>query len=304
MSAKDQGFPPPAVETRDILAYAAGLGEWLAARYARLAERARSAGREETARLFAELAARAREGLERLRRYAREQGIEAGAARPLPGGLLEEDLIHSLELWERRPELATPYRVLAVAVRLQDTLFRLCAGLGGTAATPEARELAERLAREALAEAADLRSRRRAAFHAARPEQATDEPFGGRVRSAPELAQAAERIDRELARRLEAACRAQPELLSRLRDDPVLAPLLASLAAAVETPAAGEPDRETVEPLRAFAERAFEFYDRVFAGAESEDVMLEAQERERVCLALLHALDAFAAGAVSRSKAG
>ena len=294
MSAKDQAFPPSAVDPQGVIAYTAGMWRWLAERYGRLAERSREVAREATARLFDELATGAREGAERLEASARERSGQPVETRPPPAGLLEEEVLHRLELWERRPELATPYDVLAVAVRLQDALFRLCAGLGGAATTPEARELAERLAREALAEAARLRGRRRTAYHAATAGEEVA-PFAVRVRTRADLARATERIEAELARRLRTALDARPELAARLQREPVLAGFLERLPAGDDGTAAGEGGGDPVERLRAFTEQCFEFYDRVFATATTEDTMLEAQERERLCLALLHALEALAA---------
>ncbi len=302
MSRKDQEFPPPAVEPRDVVAFATCMLEPLAARYEHLAELCREAGRADTAELFAGLAAEARRRIAEIRAGGRRHGVTEAEPEPVPPGLIDEDALQSLELWEHRPELASPYRVLAVAVRLQEALFHLCAGLGATATSREAEEMAEEIAREALADAARLRARRRAAYHAARPAGAT-RPALPAVETAAELTAVARQIDARLAELLRAACAERPELARHIERQPALAGLLADAATAeapAEQPAIawlseplppGSEAGDAVARLRLFAEQAFEFYDRIFTGARREEVMLEAQQRGRVLLTLLHVLE-------------
>ncbi len=302
MRRKDRGFPPPAVAPRDVVAFATGMLEPLAARYEHLAERCREAGRADTAELFADLAAAARRRIAEIRDRGRRHRVAEAEPEPAPSGLIDEDVLQSLELWERRPELASPYRVLAVAVRLQEALFHLCAGLGATATSREAEEMAEEIAREALADAARLRARRRAAYHAARPQGAA-RPTLPTVETATELAAVARQIDARLAELLRAACAERPELTRLVEQQPALAGLPKD-AATAEAPAEqpgiawlseplppGAEAGDAVARLRLFAEQAFEFYDRVFTSARREEVMLEAQQRGRLLLALLHILE-------------
>ncbi len=299
MTKKDQGFPPPAVEAGDVVAFTVGLLEPLAVRYRRLAERARETGHGETAALFAELAAEEEARIARIRERARTSGVDIPAPRPVPAGLLEEEPLQSLELWERRPELATPYRVLAVAVRLQEVLFRLCSGLGATAKSEEAERFAEEIAREALAEAARLRVRRRTAYRAAEPRELPAGP-SREVRTVEELEEVARRIEAELADRLRAACRERPALAIALERRPALAAFRHLVGAEEREGAGASPtacpeekagEEEALARLRLFLERAFEFYDRVFAAAAEEAVMRRAQERMQDILALLQLLD-------------
>ncbi len=299
MARRIQGFPPPEVEPQDVLAFVLGLLDPLAVRYERLAARARETGREESARLFTGLAREQRDRIARLRTRARELGIPDAEARPVPAGLLDEELLQSLELWEHRPELATPYRALAVAVGFEDALFRLCSGLEATARYPEAARLAEDLAREALAEAARLRARRRAAYHATEPESGAGPP-PRRLTSLAELEAAARPIESELARLLRIACARDPSLARALARHPALGPFRGALEETAEEPGAvgpGEPGEDARGRLRLAVERAFEFYDRLFAGAAQEEVMQRAQERMQHLLALLHALDSLEADA-------
>ncbi len=299
MTRRMQEFPPPEVAPHEVLAFVVGLVDPLAARYERLAARAREAGREESARLFEGLAGAQRQRIARLHARARELGIATVEARPVPAGLLDEELLQSLELWERRPALATPYRALAAAVRFEDALFRLCSGLEATARSPEAAWLAEDLAREALAEAARLRARRRAAYRATEPEDRVG-ASSGRPTTLAELEAAARPIETQLARLLRAACTRNPSLARALERRPALAPFRRALEETVEEPGAvgpGESADDALGRLRLAVERAFEFYDRLFTGAAQEEVMQRAQERMQHLLALLRALDEFGSDA-------
>jgi hypothetical protein len=79
-------------------------------------------------------------------------------------------LFHDEELSGTR--LATPYRVLSVAVRNAERAFSFWTYISAHAEDVEVRTEAERLAREELAHVHALRAARRRAFHEGRPQDA------------------------------------------------------------------------------------------------------------------------------------
>jgi hypothetical protein len=163
-----RGADRVAPEAADVLAFAQALQAAAAARFGALARSAEARGEAALGALFTSLAAAAAERAEAIAARKAPSTRTADPARArglLPPALAGEDP----DAEELRSALLTPYRALALAVRAEERAFACYAHLAAAAPSTEMRELAEALAREALAHAASLRHARRRAFHAGRP---------------------------------------------------------------------------------------------------------------------------------------
>ena len=203
-----------------------------------------------------------------LNELATEHGIHAAvlAGRTPEEGQSETDAIRMPQLW---PWLfsgsedcilaeTTPYQALAFAVDVARRTFELFSYLAMSDET-SVRECAEGLAKAALARAAELRGRRREAYH--REQQSTAGngfPLPQRVESLSDLLTAAKTIDAQIAR---------------------------EFATLERTDAKSPQDRlADLRRLLTVCERAFVFYDAVVSGAVDERVMLQAQEMSGIAL--------------------
>jgi len=152
---------------RDFFTVAQAMENEAAARYAALSQRARMQGLLEIADLFDRLSDEKRDHERRLSGWSRA-----------PGEVAEEQA--QLE-WRLPPtfddeagsvlansQLATPYRVLSMAVRNEERVFAFWTYVASDAGTPRVRQLAERIAREELNHVAVLRHARRRAYHVMR----------------------------------------------------------------------------------------------------------------------------------------
>jgi len=211
----------------------------------------------------------------------------------------------------QNPHLSNPYKALAFAVRNAERAFRFYSYVAATAESDSMRTLAEWLATEELARAAQLRVRRRRAYHTRRAAgRAARAPDPKLVDSVADLLLAAAVMERRISRHLADAAAAGAGLSSladkvrRHADDltrapngrgppgPAMTRAVAGLAEAA-APAAGG-DEKT--PFRAVGlalaegERAFAFYSAVVGTAANETVMLEAQRLSRNALDVISIL--------------
>lgn len=185
--------------------------------------------------------------------------------------------------------LASPYRVLSMAVRNEERAFALWSYIAAEAETPEIREAAEKMALEGLEHVSLLRRARRQAYHAERAVHPQ-----GRPRSPTDRLAAAAVLERRLADQLEG-------LAERLIGDGSLR--ARSLAAESRTMAdeiasmASRDDGEAVEDLDAAtaAERLVEDYLDVADLSRDESIALQAQSLAKRAISRLAWLRALAA---------
>jgi len=314
----------------DLAALGRMLERALGQKYAALAEQMERHGRKATAALFRRLAETKRDRVRAFDEWAERHGLapQPGdapideAAAEAAGRLLRlfgEARDHGAredaerDLWAQDPYLLTPYRALAYAVRDTERAFRLYSYLASAAAAPEARDMAESLASEELDHANLLRVERRRAYRAERAKGPPAElPSPRMVEGLADLLAVAVAVETRLAEMLKARAAGAPALDSLARERAALARRLDDERAAAPTPrpaivkavrawraAAGReptasgknaPADAAPARLHATADRAFAFYDGVFAQAPNEEVMLKAQALSRAALDLITAL--------------
>jgi rubrerythrin len=184
--------------------------------------------------------------------------------------------------------LATPYRVLSVAVRNGERAFSFWTYISAHSEDPEVKAEAERLARDELAHLRELRAARRRAYHQGRQRETGD---AGRLRSLSPgqfLAEAARTeaslaaVHGAIAGRLRALGHPQAEAIARISDEEAAA----ARAIATDTPLARGVSVEADLPDEAEAmlnlaierlEGAVEGYLVVAETSQHEDVVAEAQ---------------------------
>jgi len=296
-----QNEPPGPVKSADeLMAIAHAMEQEAGRRYRTLAERMRIQGETGLAELFEFLChvegKHAEDVAERSRNLTGRLPDPARIRWELPEKFDDEDA---------SSYLLTPYRALAIAVRNEERAFAFFCYMASNSASPGLRELAEQLASDELAHAALLRRERRKAWRAAGRPELSGLP-AVRPASVDELlAQSAVAEHRSAAghRALAAALAAT--------GDQAAAQLFATIAAEEEagatTMSPGEELRSAVNPaprtifegLR-LLEYAFERYSDVAEHAETEAVMVQAQELAQQALKRLTfvrgSLDAAAVG--------
>ncbi len=317
----------PKIETvADLAALGRVLERALGRKYEALADRMGRHDRKATAALFRRLAEAKRGHARAFEDWAERHGLaprpDDEAADAVAGRLLRlfgESQDHGAredaerDLWAQDPYLSSPYRALAYAVRDTERAFRLYSYLASAAVAPEAREMAENMATEELDHANLLRVERRRAYRAERAKGPRAElPAPRLVEGLADLLAVAAAVETRLAEMLKDCAARAPALDPLARERVALARRLDDErgAAPVPRPAIvkairawrAADDREPATPgrdaasgvaparLHATAERAFAFYDGVFAQAPDEDVMLKAQALSRAALDLITAL--------------
>ena len=318
----------PQIETvADLAALGRALERAAGRKYEALAEQMERHGRKATAALFRHFAETERGQVRAVKEWAARHGLppalDDGAAERLlrlanAQGRRGRDDAES-DLWARDPYLSTPYRALAYAVRNAERTFRLYSYLASAAAVPEVRVIAESLATEELDHANLLRAERRRAYHAERARGPLAElPSPRLVEGLAELLAVAAAVETRLAMMLRESAAQAPALAPLAQKREALARRLDTERAATNAPNAEiekaigtwltATDQAQTTPgkgmdadpganpgavparLHATAERAFAFYDGVFAHTPDEDVMLKAQALSRAALDLLTAL--------------
>ena len=268
-----------------LLAWAAEMEDAAARRYQRYAGRMAALDRPDLARLFTDLAAEEARHAQTLK--ARGAGPSGGdppfAAADLPPVTAWTDLTDA-ELAQ-----ATPYRVLAEAVRAETGAFAWFSAIAGHAIDPELQELAEDLAREELGHATALRQARRRAYHA---QSAVAErwPDPRKLRDPAELMRAARRREVALATDLTQAAALDANFQAAADQSRHLLALL--MAGPPGKPGTGPATpSEPATDLMTRADAAFDFYDAVTVVARDEAVLEIAQRLTAAALERLRLLD-------------
>ncbi len=315
----------PYIETvADLAALGRALERVVSRKYETLAERMERYGRKATAARFRRLAAAEREHARPVEQWAERHDLP-----PEPDDEAVERLLRlagesqergsrddaERDLWAQDPYLSTPYRALAYAVRNAERAFRVYSYLASAATDSEVRAMAERLATEELAYANSLRAERRRAYHAERAREPRAElPSPRLVEGLADLLAVAAAVETRLAEMLKEGAARAPAFVPFAQEREALARRIEAERAALPTPrpaiekairvwlaaedrertASGEDtapnDGAVFARLHAIADRAFAFYDSVFAHAPNEDVMFRAQALSRAALDLITAL--------------
>lgn len=158
--------PRPVGSLPELMALAAALERQAADHYKALSERLQWRGLVELADLFATLAEQELRHVHSVEHWSmRKLGqLPAPADLPwMPIGMFDhmaEELAQSL--------IASPYRILSMAVRNEERAFLTWSHIAAQAETQEVRSAAERMAHEELEHVATLRRARRGAYHAQR----------------------------------------------------------------------------------------------------------------------------------------
>jgi rubrerythrin len=261
-----------------LLGLANAVEEEAVTRYAQLAGLMEQRGDQATAAVFHEMCEIERRHVEMV------AGLADSLQRPVPPAAgfawhLPPDIAES---WDavQHSALLTPYRALAIAVTNEERTFALYSYIAAHADDPAVARQAEALAREELAHAAELRVRRRIAYH-------REVPGGTRPAAAPVESLADFRdLDARLMRQAAEVHRAVASALEAAGDGES-ARLVAALAqregriaggdgaAAIARPA-GQPAallQEALRPLEAASER----YENLITAATQEDLLRAAQ---------------------------
>lgn len=263
----------PEIRTvEDLFAIATAMEREAARRYGELADRMERQGNTPLATLFRRLETEENEHEGGLGEWARRRGIV-----PSPSFRFRWDMPETLteqQFAEAGGDfLATPWRILVVAVRNEERAFAFYANVAAKATDPDVRVCAETMAREELDHVARLRLARRRAWreeHAAAPAEpsADDVPAdaGAFERRNRDSVRAALARWRGLAEAAEAAGDAVTAGLFRalLREetDRARADALAGL------PAVARPQGPVRDLLRDEARRVEESYEFMMAVAE------------------------------------
>jgi rubrerythrin len=262
----------------DLLGVANAIEVEAVVRYDQLAEQMERRGEIETAAVFREMSEIEKHHVDAVARRAAslKQGVP-----PSPDFVwrLPQEIGGS---WDeaQHSSLLTPYRALAIAVTNEERAFAYYSYIAARTSDPQVAELAEGLALDELAHAAELRVRRRLAYHREFP--------GSRAPAAAKIESLAD--FRDLERRLEQhTAEAHREIAGQLAaaGDAESAAMVMSMApaeSAAELAADRSPALEgrgeaaallhgAVRPLEA----ASEVYEDLIARAEQEDVLTAAQ---------------------------
>ncbi len=265
----------------DFFAVAQAMKREAAARYAALSQQARMQSLPEVADLFDRLAGEEEDLERRLSGWSQAPGEAAQEQMqvtwPLPPAFDNEagDVLTN-------SQLATPYRVLSMAVRHEERVFAFWIYVAAHAGTPHMRQLAENMAHEELNHAAALRQARRRAYHAMRRDSRLP-----RARSVADRMGEAAILESRLADRLDHLARrladddagAARELATQSR---MMADEAASHADSVSDPGTSDDPN----PL-AMAERLAESYLDVADLSRSERVVAAAQSLAHRAIARL-----------------
>jgi rubrerythrin len=276
LGAEPRGKP---ASLEDLLGLANAIDHEAVDRYTQLAELMEVRGERDTADTFREMCEIEQRHVDMVARRAESLGERLPPASDFTWRLPPEigaswnDVEHSL--------LLTPYRALAIAVTNEERAFALYSYVAAAADDPAVARQAESLAREELAHAAELRVRRRRAYHRAAPGAAP--PVGTDIESLSDLRALEVRISRnidatlgDIAVALDAA------------GDPESAGLVASLAhtaaepgKAAPAPATAASGQQTPQGLLRQAlrtlETASEAYEEVVTRTERDDLLQAAQ---------------------------
>ena len=158
--------PRPIRSLRELMALAAAMERQAADHYEALAERLRLRGIDDLAGLFAGLAQQERQHVRSVEHWSTRRLGHAPEPADLPwapAGMFDhmaEELAQSL--------IASPYRILSMAVRNEERAFLAWTHIAATAAADDVRSAAERMAHEELEHVAILRRARRSAYRAER----------------------------------------------------------------------------------------------------------------------------------------
>jgi rubrerythrin len=197
--------------------------------------------------------------------------------------------------------LATPYRVLSVAVRNEERAFSFWTYISAHADNPEVKAEAERLAREELAHIHELRAARRSAYHASRqreawaPTQARSPSLKAFLAEAARTEAALSTLHGAIARRLRALGDPRADGTARIAE----AEAAAARELTGEAPLSGSASGEAGFPDNAKAllnlaierlEGAVEEYLTVAETSQREEVVAEAQRLAEAAVRRLAAL--------------
>ncbi len=267
----------------DLLGLANAIEVEAVARYDQLAEMMERRGEIETAAVFREMSEIEKHHVDAVARRAAslKQGV-----------LPSRDYVWRLpqeigESWDeaQHSSLLTPYRAFAIAVTNEERAFAYYSYIAARTSDPQVADLAESLALDELAHAAELRVRRRRAYHSEFP--GSRAPAAARVESLDDFRD----LEQQLERRTAEMHRATAGLLAAAGDAESAA-LLASMAnaeSAVEPAASqssappapsGGSTGEAAALLHAALrplEAASEVYEDLIARAEQEDILTAAQ---------------------------
>lgn len=144
----------------DVYRVAYALAKLSAEQYRSLGERLAEAGRPRLALLLADLAAESGAQMQRLEHWGMPPQTDA-ALPESPAGLFDDDGIGTAPA-----EIEDAYHVYRMAVRNRDRAFAFWSYVAARASAPAAIQAAERLARQELERAKELRRKRRQAYHA------------------------------------------------------------------------------------------------------------------------------------------
>lgn len=269
---------------RELLGLASAVEVEAVRRYAQLASLMEQRGERDTAAIFHQM------------REIEQSHVDFVEGR---AHALEHDLAPAGEFtWRLPPEIAgswseiqrsallTPYRALAIAVINEERTFALYSYIASASNDPDVTREAETLAREELFHAAELRVRRRQAYHHEFPGRVV--PAAKAVETLTEFHDLEARLSQQAATALHSTAQALA-----VRGDNVSAELVAGLAqreaeaarAAGVAPApatvmtdAGSKDsavrlQEALRPL----ETSSEAYEEVIARAAHDDLLQAAQ---------------------------
>ncbi|MGO1119960.1 ferritin-like domain-containing protein [Rhodovibrionaceae bacterium A322] len=218
-----------------------------------------------------------------------EQLLSAEQLAALPQDLLDGFARTEFEL------LISPYRALAAAVRREELAFSFYSQVSAFSDDPDVVQMAEKLAAEELEHASLFREARRRAFRLGRQEaQALHCPDPKDLPDRQTLSRALQPhekqlhlfLEEELARQegaqaLEQTVALSEKILKLLDRQPDVSDGTSGQSAAVET--AGGQQHSHGDLLRQAA-RAFDFYDRLFTRAATEDLMIFAQDLSQLAL--------------------
>jgi hypothetical protein len=285
-----------------------------AGRYAALAEDMESHGQSELAAVFEQLAIE-QKALKRAV-LSRSAWVGEGAVQAGPAAWAGPEGAGDRDEEAQNPNLSTPYKALAFAVRNTEHAFRFYSYVAATATSDAMCALAEWLAMEELAQAAQLRRRRRQAYHARRAVGGAARSLNPlQVNSLADLLAAATIMERHIFRHLAGAAAAGADLLILVNQvrghvdylthalsacgdpDPSSDWEIENLVE-VGTPKMGGDEETRSREIRlglAESERAFAFYDTVVNTTSNEAVLFEAQRLSQDALQVIFTLRSYKA---------
>lgn len=273
----------PEVRTvEDLFAIATAMEHEAACRYGELAERLDRLGEASLAALFRRLEQEEGGHEDGLGAWAGRQGFTPSPTLDfqwdLPEIATEEDFAEA-----GGDYLATPWRVLAMAVRNEERAFAFYINVAAKAPDAEVRRYAEAMAREELNHVALLRLERRRAWR----QEHEDVPRDAPVVKIPTDAESLEFYLREAERAASARWRSLAQAAEAAGDDATATLFRALLreisdhgGSAAECPPAPSPEESIRDLVRDEARRTETAYDRLIAvvdAARDETVVAAAQ---------------------------